>query len=149
MATEAEVLQSLNSLEKACYIALITQAQGLFKGRQVAFNILNNFMAEQYNRTNALYGLILTSCQSDSMQDNYTIFEDVLTRISGYDNTLDQTNGFIKQTIYGDVQLQRTLQRNIAELNIRTAVIVPKITESILDFTTKTNTILSELGQNS
>jgi hypothetical protein len=123
MASQEEILQDLSSMEKDSYKNIIDASKKLSKDKQVKFVMLGAFLNEKLEKTTNLLKYIQDEYKSSDLQTDYLVFRSILTDISGQDDSLDSLNGTISQTVYGDVRVQRQLQRDVSELTTRNSLL--------------------------
>jgi len=127
MATQEELVKSLTFLEKQSYSDIIDVAIKEYNEKTVLFTMLNVSIGNSLNRANAILESYSTKYKNTDITSSYTVFQGILSSISGQVPDLDKTNGLINMMIYGNSKTQREIRRFVFELRKRSALLVGTI----------------------
>ena len=117
MATRAEILKTLNSLQNKNFKKIIEISKEQVIVRRVQMERLQLFTINRANRIESLVGAVDTKLEEDAVLDEYTTFQNTSQSISGKATDLDEMMGIIHQTLYGDVKRTKLRQRELNELS--------------------------------
>lgn len=145
MASIDEVLAELIFVEKDSYRSLIEAGTENYVSEKVKFDILSSFMQGQVNRITAVRDLVIQKQTDSALSDNYTVFRDMIKKITGKNEDLDRWNGILSQTVYGDIRKQRERKREISEMTKRNTTIISEVTSRYDEFKTEMDNISSKL----
>lgn len=119
MATNAEILESLNKLQIKNFLSIIEISKEQIVQRKVQFQRLKTFTTNRANRIQSLVNAVADKLAEDAVVDEYTIFQNTSSNIGGQSDDLDELSGMIHQTVYGNVKAAKLRQRELSELSFQ------------------------------